>query len=259
MATPRKTVNNVIGVFDSGCGGVSFLKEAVNALPDYDFIYLADFLNAPYGTKSQQEILDLTLNCGRMLYKKGVCAIVMACNTATTLGVVKLRQELNIPVISMEPAIKPALENTEKKVLCLATKATVRQERYLALIERLNASERVVSFGASALVDIVDSGNIKYKDVADALDKILTDCDCKDIGAVVLGCTHFIFLKDEIKRYFEEKLNVSLSLYDGNLGTALQLKRVLIERDLYTSLGSGSVEFYSTDGKIDILKKYFNK
>lgn len=259
MPKPLEIAGNVIGIFDSGCGGISFLNEAKHVLPNYKFIYLADFANAPYGTKSQNEILNLTIACGRMLYKKGVCAIVMACNTATTLGVVKLREELNIPIISMEPAIKPALENTDKKILCLATQATVRQDRYLKLVERLNAQNRVISLGASSLVEIVDSGNIKQEDVADAMDEILSGCDIRGIGAVVLGCTHFIFLKDEISNYLSDKFGLTLPFYDGNLGTARQLKRVLRERNLYTPMGNGQVEFHSTNGKIDLLKKYFKQ
>ncbi len=247
---------NKIGVFDSGCGGVSFLIEAVRVLPEASFIYLADFANAPYGTKSQEEIRRLTLHCGRKLYEQGVGAIVMACNTATTLGVNELRLELNIPVVSMEPAIKPALLQTQGDVLCLATNATVAQQRYLQLLDRLDINKRVVSVGASALVGIVDSGKIRYNDVAGALDKILENNN-GNFGAVVLGCTHFIFVKKEIEQYFKEKRGFVPTFFDGNLGTANQLKNVLIAREIGFVSDSPGVEFISTGGNVELLQYYY--
>ena len=127
-----------IGFFDSGIGGLSVLMCAMRELPREKFIYYGDNLHAPYGSKTEAEIKELSLECGKFLYEKGVKAIVMACNTATSASVKLMRDLYNMPVISIEPAVKPACEaQGNGKVLVMATHATIAQQRYRALLSRL--------------------------------------------------------------------------------------------------------------------------
>ena len=124
-----------IGFFDSGMGGISVLKTAYQKMPNENYIYYGDSANAPYGNKTEAQIKKLSLDAGKALFDMGVKAIVMACNTATSAAVILMREKYNIPVISMEPAVRPALAASAKgKVLVLATPATVSQSRYLGLL-----------------------------------------------------------------------------------------------------------------------------
>ena len=125
-----------IGFFDSGLGGISVLRDAYFLMPEEDYIYFGDTANAPYGTKKQEQIISMTMNGVDYLLSNNIKALVIACNTATSAAIEKIRQSVSIPVIGMEPAIKPALEHTKGNVLMMATPATVRQEKYQNLLQK---------------------------------------------------------------------------------------------------------------------------
>jgi len=245
-----------IGFFDSGLGGLSVLKTARRLLPGENYIYFGDNLNAPYGEKSEEEIKKLTLNACGFLYDKGVKAIVIACNTATSAAVIMMRETYNIPVISMEPAVKPALlGRREGKVLVLATPATVSQARYLGLIERLNAHSEVISVGCGGLVELIEEGHTDEEPIHDYLSKRLAFLDGQAVGAVVLGCTHYSFVEAAIKSYIDKITHTDCPVFDGRHGTARQLQRVLESQNLLREgSGEGYVQFYASLPGYDISK-----
>jgi glutamate racemase len=251
-----------IGFFDSGVGGISVLKTAFELMPNENYIYFGDNANAPYGEKSEDEIKSLSLAAGRFLFDKGVKAIVIACNTATSAAVKLMRDELNIPVISMEPAVRPALsEVKDGKILVLATAATVSQQRYLSLLDRLGANEKTISIGCSGLVEMIENGQTSERDIYAYLSVRLSDIKDVKIDAVVMGCTHYSFVSNEIKSYIDKTYSTDCSVFDGKDGTAAQLRRILEEDGIYcTHSEQGSIQFFSSGGdeEINKFKKLFH-
>lgn len=222
-----------VGVFDSGFGGASFLRNALLLLPDESFIYYGDNKNAPYGDRSEEEILLLAENAADFLVNKGVKTLVVACNTATSAAIKVLRETLDVPVVSVEPAIKPAcMLPGSGKVLMLATVATTKLSRYRALQNRMPDPERVINVGCSGIVERVEAGVT----AADAFDDILEDklgpCEGMTVDGIVLGCTHFPFIQPAFERYAAKHFVGPRRFFDGNEGTARQLKRVLKARGL---------------------------
>ncbi len=240
-----------IGFFDSGVGGISVLKTAFERMPYENYIYYGDNLNAPYGEKTEDEIKSLSLAAGAFLFEKGVKAIVVACNTATSASVILMREKYSIPVVSMEPAVKPAMETVKSgRVLVLATPATVSQARYLGLIERLGATGRVISVGCGGLVELIEEGRTDSQSIHTYLDKRLSDLRTETIGAVVLGCTHYSFVEKEIKSYIDQAYNIDCPVFDGRHGTARHLEQLLKDQNLVCGQSaSGHVSFYSSMGE----------
>jgi glutamate racemase len=222
-----------VGFFDSGLGGISVLKTAFRLMPDENYIYFGDNLNAPYGEKSEEEIKALSLEAGAFLFSKGVKAIVVACNTATSAAIKRMRERFNLPVISMEPAVKPALIALKGgRVLVLATPATVLQARYLDLIERLGAHDKVVSVGCGGLVELIEAGRTDEASVHGYLENRLAFLHGEQIDAVVLGCTHYSFAEKSIKSYIDRAFHTDCPVFDGRHGTARQIDHVLLEQGL---------------------------
>ncbi len=241
-----------IGFFDSGVGGISVLKTAFRLMPNENYIYYGDNLNAPYGEKSEEQIRALSLNAAQFLYSKGVKAVVIACNTATSTSVHEMREKFNLPVISMEPAVKPALgEIKDGRILVLATPATVTQERYLSLLSKLEAGDRVISVGCGGLVELIEQGRTDEKSVHEYLSRKLAFLSGEKISAVVLGCTHYSFVDAGIKSYLDSAFETDCKVFDGRHGTVRHLKNVLTESGLEcTQTGEGSVSFASSDPAI---------
>ena len=240
--------NNPVGFFDSGIGGITVLKEAVQLLPYENFIYYGDGKNAPYGEKSEDVVQELTLACGEFLYQKGVKAIVIACNTATSTAVIRMREKYRIPVISMEPAVKPAVAALKNgHALVLATPVTVSQERYLKLLHTVGSEERVFSVGCGGLVELIEEGDFHSPRLKDYLKRRLRAYEGMEIDAIVLGCTHYTFIKDEIADFAREYFRGTPMVIDGNGGTVRQLLRVLENSGLLnTQKDTGKIEFYSS-------------
>lgn len=231
-----------IGIFDSGLGGLSVVDTIRELLPDEDLIYIGDSANAPYGTKDKSEVLRLSQNICNDLISKDVKAIVIACNTATSAAVSTLRSDYNLSIIGMEPAIKPALIQTDGKILVLATEMTLNEEKFNHLADLLDEAHRIIKMPVPEWVDLVenhlDDEEVVIKGVAEVLNRVETP-----IEGVVLGCTHYIFLKNHIDAYFEGKIKI----FDGNMGTALQLKNMLDANGLLKKgTGQGRVEIENT-------------
>lgn len=224
----------MIAVFDSGIGGISVLAELRKLLPMEDFCYFADAANAPYGDKDTDEIKQLMRQNMQQFLAIGVKAVVLACNTATSAAAACLREEFqHIPILGIEPALKPALQKTEKKVLVLATALTIREKKLHDLAESLGEQERLIMLPCSGLMEMIEE-NPFSEEIERYLGCLIKPYE-NEISAIVLGCTHYSFLKPLLARLFPEA-----ELFDGNEGLARHLQKVLHEKDL---LGQG-------DGKI---------
>ncbi len=237
-----------IGVFDSGLGGISVLGELIKQLPDEEYIYFGDTANAPYGDKPPERVLELARSAVDRLLELDCKAIVIACNTATSVAASAIRQELQLPVIGMEPALKPAsLIESEGEVLVLATRVTLALPKFRLLMERYGRD--AVPVPCSGLMECVEAGELEGGRVNAVLSRILAPYKGRRIKAVVLGCTHYVFLRDTIARFFPE----GTPLLDGNEGAARQLRRRLTECGLLSECGSGSVSFMSSSGDASAL------
>ena len=238
-------------------GGVSLLRDALELLPNENFIFYGDNANAPYGDRSEDEILELTSRAADLLVGHGVKALVLACNTATSAAINVLRKKLEVPVVSIEPAIKPACSVPgEGKVFMLATAATTKLARYRALRARMPEPDRVIDVGISGLVARVERGVIGVGEFDDILDKYLAPYHGMRADGVVLGCTHYIFPAEAIETYFKQHFEGPCRLFDGNRATVRQLGRVLAKNGLLNGSGCGRVEF-STSGDAEALLPVF--
>ncbi|WP_084388886.1 glutamate racemase [Fusibacter sp. 3D3] len=212
-----------IGVFDSGLGGISVLYEIHKVMPNESIVYFGDSGNAPYGVKTKDEVVELSRRiCDHLIEAEDVKAIVIACNTATSAAVDILRSQYSIPIIGMEPAIKPAIVGTEGVIVVLATEMTLKEEKFNKLLYSFEEAHRIIKLPAPNLVDIVENHMDDVEYVKQSISSYLDQIEAH-VEGIVLGCTHFIFLKDFIDEYYDHKVEI----FDGNFGTASQLKNVL--------------------------------
>ena len=236
-----------IGVFDSGVGGISALRAMIRALPQEYFIYYGDTANAPYGTKSTEEVLACVHRVTERLTEQNIKALVIACNTATGAAAAVLRREMTIPVIGMEPALKPASEiRKDGEVLVLATPLTLHQEKFNSLMEKYG--EGALRVPCTGLMELVEQEN--WQGAEDYLKEVFARYDLKKVDAVVLGCTHYVFLKDRIRSMLPEHIAIT----EGSEGTARQLKRVLARNRLLKEGGEGRVELQTSGPREDLEK-----
>jgi glutamate racemase len=256
--------NHPIGIFDSGIGGLSVLKEAVTLLPNEDFIYFCDSKNVPYGDKKPNELKQYIDESIAFLIEKRVKAIVLACNTATSIAIDSLREKYNIPIIGMEPAVKPALGGSKGgKVIVLATPVTLEQEKFSKLKEKIDKFHEVVVLPAENLASMIEKHlmenykkNAHSDKIENYLTKLFSHFDLSNILTVVLGCTHYLF----IKKYLEKILPKNVSIIDGNNGTVNHLKNILIEKDLINNKNeSGKIKFYSSGHDFVDINRIFSK
>jgi len=215
-----------IGIFDSGVGGISVLKCAKALLPNEDFIYYGDTAHAPYGTKPVDEVMEYVRNVVNELLQRGAKAIVIACNTATSVAAAQLRQELSLPIIGMEPALKPASQSKPNGlILTLATPVTLRLPKFQHLMELYG--QHCTPVPCPGLMDLVEAGYLQGPEVEALLTQLLSPFRDQKIDAVVLGCTHYVFLRETVKKLLPET-----KVFDGNEGTVRQLRRRLEEENL---------------------------
>ena len=235
--------NLPIAFFDSGVGGISVLREAVRLLPNEDYLFFGDSANAPYGTRSRQEILDLTLGHAKRLYLRGIKALVIACNTATSAAINDLRKiYTDIPVIGIEPALKPAaLMSPHPTVIVMATPLTVSAQKFHDLLGHYADQAKVIPLGCPGLMEYVESGNIDGPEVISYLKELLSPyLEREPVDAIVLGCTHYPFVAQAIRRISGEHVRI----FDGGPGTVRELRRRLTVEGLLTdSSARGTVTF----------------
>jgi glutamate racemase len=236
----------LIGVFDSGVGGLSILDEALRQLPQHDYIYLADSANAPYGEKSSEWIADRSLSLCQYLADAGCDAIVVACNTATAEAIKQIRAKVQVPVIGVEPGIKPAAMQSQNGIVgVLATEATLKSDKFNALLDTLPHHCRFIKQAGAGLVALIEAGKADSEETLDLLAKHLEPIQDAGSDTLVLGCTHYPFLRKSIRKL----LGDSITLIDTSDAVVRQLKRQIEQLpsdDNVSANHYGSVNFVSS-------------
>ena len=237
-----------IAVFDSGVGGISVLRELVARMPEEQYIYFGDSANAPYGNRTTEEVRELTLKAAAMLYERGIKCLVVACNTATAAAITQLREiYTDIVVIGIEPALKMATDRFPNgHVGIMATQVTLREEKLDLLVERF-PSAKVERIPAPGLVELVEQGKADSPETEALLRKILEPYMGR-LDAIVLGCTHYPFVRDTVKKI----LGPQVKVLDGGEGTARQTCRCLAEKG-WLGRGEGSVKMENSSGRQELL------
>ncbi|MBR6825944.1 MAG: glutamate racemase [Oscillospiraceae bacterium] len=244
-----------IGVFDSGLGGISVLGELVRQLPGEDFIYFGDSANAPYGSRCTEEIRQLTTDCAERLFTQGIKALVIACNTATSAAAEDLRKaHPEQIIIGIEPALKPAVRRFPGgKILVMATDATLREQKFASLLEQYDKDCEIHKCPCPELVAFVERGELDSDSLHEVLLRELAGHLDPLPDAVVLGCTHFPFLKTAISKVVGHRC----LLMDGSSGTARETRRRLQEANLLACKQKGTVTFLNSldNRQIPLLAK----
>ncbi len=238
-----------VGVFDSGLGGISVLKEILRELPDEDCVFYGDSKNAPYGVRSDEEVWELTEHVFLQLLKKNVKAVVIACNTATSVAVRKLRAQYpSIPVIGMEPAIKPAVQaNPGGRVVVMATPVTLRRPKFVSLMKKYEEHAEIVPLECPEIVRYVEEGRIHDEALRIYIQDRFDTIGSRPADAVVLGCTHFPFAADLIR----EVAGPRAELFDGSEGTARELRHRMEDAGLLAETGrTRRVEIMNSAGEL---------
>lgn len=214
-----------IGIFDSGIGGLSVLHHAMKKMPGTEFIYYADEEHVPYGEKTVEEIKGYIEEILDFLISKEVDAIVIACNTATSVATKEFRAGYPVPIVGMEPAVKKAVElyqHTGKRILVAATPVTIAGNKLHNLLERVDKENDVDLLPLPKLVRFAERGDFESEEVEVYLREEMQDLNLEDYIAIVLGCTHFNYFKESFRNVFPENIH----FVDGNEGTINQLIRV---------------------------------
>lgn len=238
-------MNSPIGVFDSGVGGLSVLHHIRAELPHEDLLYVADSAYAPYGTKPPEQIQARSLILAEFLLAQGAKALVVACNTATAAAASLLRERFAVPVIAMEPAVKPAVAATRSGVVgVLATSGTLKSAQFAALLENYGKDVRILTQAGLGLVECVERGELDGAETRALLLKYLGALRAEGADTLVLGCTHYPFLRPLIESIVEG----DMVLIDTGAAVARHLRRRIGECGLVTaSRGAGSERFWTTD------------
>ncbi|MDR2220831.1 MAG: glutamate racemase [Methylobacillus sp.] len=233
-----------IGVFDSGVGGLSVLHHIRTELPCEHLLYIADSAHAPYGGKSTEEICARASALSEFLIAHDAKALVVACNTATAAAIAMLRERYAIPVIGMEPAVKPAVTATKSGVVgVLATTGTLQSARFAALLENYGQNVRVVTQGCPGLVECVERGELATTATRNLLNGYLQPLLEQGADTLVLGCTHYPFLKPLIRELAGE----NIALIDTGAAVAQQVRRRVAEAGLLSpATMPGSVRFWTS-------------
>ncbi|WP_310625651.1 glutamate racemase [Limnohabitans sp.] len=238
------TLRNAIGVFDSGVGGLSVLRAIRTALPHEHLVYVADSGHAPYGDQSEAYITQRTLNVGNWLAEQGVKGITIACNTATVVAAKALREQTHLPVVAIEPAIKPAVALTRSGVVgVLATRQTVQSAAVARLVELYGADKRILLQACPGWVEQVERADLYSAETEALLRQFITPLLEQGADTLVLGCTHYPFLRDTIARIAGE----GVTLIDPAEAVARELARRLADAGRLSGLTEqGHVQFFTS-------------
>ncbi|MGB0390367.1 MAG: glutamate racemase [Salibacteraceae bacterium] len=239
-----------IGFFDSGVGGLTIWREVVRVLPCESTIYIADSLNAPYGEKSTEEVIQLSISNTKKLIDLGAKVIVVACNTATTQAISTLRREFNIPFVGIEPAIKPAANSSLTKMVgVLATHGTIESEHFNKAKETYSDGVQIITQVGEGLVRLIEEGKLDSIEMDELLKKHINELVQFPIDRLVLGCTHYPLLKPQIKRLINENIHI----IDSGIPVATQVKRVF--ENLKLNERSDSKHSIISSGEKSVIKK----
>lgn len=249
-----------IGVMDSGMGGISVLRELAGLLPMENFVFYGDSAHAPYGSRSNEEIYRLTEQVVQRLLEKGVKAVVIACNTASSVAGARLRAEYpELPIVAIEPALKPAVINCPGgRVVVLATEATLREKKFARLLAEWQAKAEIIKLPLPGLPEFVERGELDSPRLRQFLQGYFDRLGDRTVDGVVLGCTHYPF----VRRVIAELLGPQVKVFDGAAGTARQLRRRLYGRRLLTARQQpGSIQWLNSSPEPEMLElsqKLFN-
>lgn len=237
-------VGRTIGIFDSGVGGLSVLHHIRAALPDERLIYVADSAHVPYGDKSLSYIEARSFTLARFLVAQDVDAIVIACNTATAAAIASLRSQFNIPIVGMEPAVKPAVAASRSGVVgVLATIGTLESARFAALLEKYAGDVEIVTQSCPGLVEVVERGDLRGRKARSLIERYTAPLLARGADTLILGCTHYPFLAPLIR----EVAGVQIALVDTGAAVARELKR-RVESELAVRNGGKTGELFYTSG-----------
>lgn len=229
-----------IGIFDSGIGGLSVLHEALKVLPNEHYLYYADTAHVPYGTKPKDEIRRYIFDAVAFLRDQGCEAVVIACNTATSVAIDDLRAAFTFPIIGMEPAVKPAVEaHNHKRVLVFATEMTLKEPKFHNLVAKIDNEGIVDYLSLQELVMFSERFEFDSPTVLPYLKACLSSLDLSTYGTVVLGCTHFIYFRP----HFREVLPAGTVILDGNAGTVQHFRNRIAGLN-HGLPGTGKLEFF---------------
>jgi glutamate racemase len=232
-----------VGVFDSGVGGLSVLGEIRRLLPHEHLLYVADSGYVPYGEKSPEVIRERSLRIAEFLIEQGARALVLACNTATAAAVNELRSTFDMPIIGMEPAVKPAAAATRNgKVGVLATTGTLQSAKFAALLDRFARDVKVFTQPCPGLVECVEQGDLQGAQVRALLQRYVEPLMQAGCDTLILGCTHYPFLKPVLR----DMLPPDVQLIDTGEAVARQLQARLGENGRLAAAGTGDVRFWSS-------------
>ncbi len=234
---------NPIGIFDSGLGGLTIYNEVHKLLPNENIIYLADSKNAPYGGKSKEQIIEISVKNTEFLLKNKCKLIVVACNTASTNAVKYLREHYEVPIIRVQPAIKPAALNSKTKVVgMLATKGTLESELLFETAQRFASGVKVVEQVGEGLVSLIEEGEMESPEMTRLLKKYVEPMLEQNIDQLVLGCTHYPFLTEQIREITGEEVQI----IDSGEAIARQTRVILQQEGLLNeNPEEGKRVFYS--------------
>jgi glutamate racemase len=237
--------SQAIGVMDSGVGGISVLKHIHALLPNEHLIYAADSKHAPYGNKTPQQIESRVFSTSKFLLAHGAKALVVACNTATAAAISALRDKyafLNIPIIGMEPAVKPAAAaSSNGKIGVLATVGTLKSAQFAALLEKHGQHVQVFTQGCEGLVECIERGELSTANTYALLEKYCMPLLEQHVDTIVLGCTHYPFIKEAIQTIVGPKIH----LIDTGAAVASQLQRKLTEHQMLAPAHTPTITFYT--------------
>lgn len=252
-----------IGIFDSGVGGLSIWMEINQLLPQEDTLYLADSKNAPYGYKTAEEITTLSIKNTEFLIKEGCKIIVVACNTATTNAIAVLRANYNIPIIGIEPAIKPAaMQSQSKSIAILATKGTLSSGLFHKTSGEFTKDIRLLEIVGEGLVPLIEAGELDSPELVELLKIYANQLIKAKVDYIVLGCTHYPFIVPQLRKL----IPAHVKIIDSGSAVAKQTKFILEQNKLLKSeIGTNiipTLKFYTnsnTDTMKMLLSEYHDK
>ncbi|RRO21532.1 glutamate racemase [Flavobacteriaceae bacterium 14752] len=247
-----------IGIFDSGLGGLSILSEIHRQLPKENIIYFADSGNAPYGEKSPENIIEFSIKNTDFLLSKGCKLIVVACNTATTNAIHILREKFNVPFIGIEPAIKPAaIKTTTKQIGILATKGTLSSELFAQNLKRMSQKTNIIEVVGKGIVEAIENNTVDTLHFHKALQSQLSPFINSNIDHLVLGCSHYPLITNNLKKIF----NKNVKIIDSGFAVAKQTKNILDYHKLLNNdeTHKSTIDIYHNEASEIALKHVLNQ
>ena len=242
---------NPIGIFDSGLGGLTIYNEVHKLLPNENIIYLADSKNAPYGGKSKDQIIEISVKNTEFLLKNKCKLIVVACNTASTNAVKYLREHYEVPIIRVQPAIKPAALNSKTKVVgMLATKGTLESELLFETAQRFASGVKVVEQVGEGLVSLIEEGEMESPEMTRLLKKYVEPMLEQNIDQLVLGCTHYPFLTEQIREITGEDVQI----IDSGEAIARQTRVILQQEGLLNENPEEGKRVFYSNKNVQVLQ-----